>query len=168
MKALLLERLGNHDAALRGYQAALRADPNQTAARDSLKRLGAAPPAETALKQLPAQETEKGTAIPDPLPSSVFIGRWHGEVIGLNDTRLGDYRTLTITRVEPNGSAAGRWAASVGGGQGTTVRLTGNGLHVVTNKTNRVTLRAVTKNRLEGTFIHLRTGRRLRVTMARQ
>src|SRR5690606_26462193 len=44
MRALRHEQLGNRDAAINDYRAAYQADPTQIAARDSLKRLGAALP----------------------------------------------------------------------------------------------------------------------------
>lgn len=168
MRALRLEQIGNPDAAIREYRAALQADPNQAAALDSLKRLGSSIPSAAMLKKLPAQEgAASSPASPDISLGHVFVGRWYGEVVGLNDSRLGDNRIFTVTRVDPSGLVVGRWAASPSGGQGTTVRRTKAGLRVTTNANNIIVLRAVTTNRLEGTFMHVKSGRRLSVVMTR-
>ncbi len=98
-----------------------------------------------------------------------LVGRWWGEIRGLHDGRIGDFRVLVITRVEADGTVIGRWADRSGaGGEGTKFSFSGESLAVTTTYNNRVILRQVAPGRLTGSFLQRKTAKEFPVTMRRQ
>lgn len=98
-----------------------------------------------------------------------LVGRWRGEVKGMNDGRIGDGRTLIVTSVTPDGKVVGRWTGETGqGGEGTIFDLSGDRLTITTTYSNRVYLRSSGPNRLSGYFLKTTEGKRFAVTLSRQ
>jgi tetratricopeptide (TPR) repeat protein len=171
MRALTREDVEQRDGAIDDYRSVLQVDPKNSLARTSLTRLGSAPVRDTGPPTIAKEGKTASLQAPpvqQPLARSI-IGRWYGEIKGLNDSRFGDFRTLIITSVSPNGTVVGRWAGGSGtGGEGTGFALSANALVVTTTYGNHVTLRHSGGDKLVGTFTVRKTGKQHFVQLAKQ
>jgi hypothetical protein len=102
---------------------------------------------------VPRQPRPAGTAPTTTTPPHWLIGRWEGDVANFNDARFGGHRIMTISAVDPQGQVTGEWGSQRSSPAPVLITFDGAVVTLTTPQSVIVTLRPVTSDRLEGSFV---------------